>query len=36
MSAALAASICKEDVIISGAECVAKSYPRFWDEDIFL
>lgn len=36
MSAALAASICKKDVIINGAECVAKSYPRFWDEDIFL
>ncbi len=36
MSAALAASICAEDVIIDGAECVAKSYPRFWDEDIFL
>ncbi len=35
MSAALAASICKEDVIINGAECVAKSYPRFWEEDIF-
>lgn len=35
MSAALAASICTEDVVIDGAECVAKSYPRFWDEDIF-
>ncbi len=35
MSAALAASICKEDVVITGAECVAKSYPRFWEEDIF-
>ncbi len=36
MSAALAASICKEAVVIDGAECVAKSYPGFWDEDIFL
>ena len=32
MSAAIAATVCKEDVTILGAECVQKSYPRFWEE----
>ena len=31
MSAAVAASICKNEVIVCGAECVAKSYPDFWN-----
>jgi 3-phosphoshikimate 1-carboxyvinyltransferase len=32
MSAAIAATVCKECVTILGAECVQKSYPRFWEE----
>ena len=32
MSAAIAATVCKEPVTILGAECVNKSYPAFWDE----
>ena len=32
MSAAIAATVCKEPVTILGAECVQKSYPRFWEE----
>ena len=32
MSAAIAATVCKEDVTILGAHCVQKSYPRFWEE----
>ena len=32
MSAAIAATVCKQDVTILGAECVKKSYPRFWEE----
>ena len=32
MAAAVAASLCRESVIIPGAECVAKSYPRFWED----
>ena len=31
MSAAIAATICKQDVTILGAQCVKKSYPKFWD-----
>ncbi len=31
MAAAIAATICREPVTILGAECVQKSYPRFWD-----
>ena len=31
MSAAIAATICKQDVTILGAQCVQKSYPKFWD-----
>lgn len=32
MSAAVAACLCREAVALSGAECVAKSYPRFWED----
>ena len=36
MSAAIASTVCKENVTILGAQCVRKSYPRFWDEFIHL
>ena len=32
MSAAIAATVCRENVTILGAECVEKSYPRFFEE----
>ena len=32
MSAAIASTVCCGEVIILGAECVKKSYPRFWEE----
>ena len=32
MMAAVTAVACKEPVIILGAECVKKSYPRFWED----
>ena len=32
MSAAIAATVCTEPVTILGAQCVQKSYPRFWEE----
>lgn len=32
MAAAIAATVCKEPVTILGAECVEKSYPKFWAE----
>lgn len=32
MSAAVAASLCRAEVKIPGAECVEKSYPRFWED----
>ena len=32
MSAAIAASICEEPVIIHGAEAVNKSYPTFFED----
>lgn len=32
MSAAIAATVCRESVTILGAECVQKSYPHFWEE----
>lgn len=32
MSAAVAAGICRSPVVITAAECAAKSYPRFWDD----
>ena len=36
MSAAIAATICTHPVTILGAECVTKSYPKFWDDYHFL
>ena len=32
MSAAVAAGLCRESVTISGADCVQKSYPAFWED----
>jgi len=32
MAAAIAATVCQKNVTILGAECVEKSYPRFWEE----
>ena len=32
MSAAIAATVCTQDVTVLGAECVQKSYPHFWEE----
>ena len=32
MSGAVAATVCRGDVTVVGAESVAKSYPAFWDE----
>ncbi len=32
MAAAVAATVCKKSVTITGAECVAKSYPGFWED----
>ena len=32
MAAAVAAAVCRESVVIPGAECAAKSYPRFWED----
>ena len=32
MMAAVAATRCREPVTLLGAECVAKSYPAFWDD----
>ena len=32
MATAIAATVCSQDVTILGAECVKKSYPRFWEE----
>ena len=32
MMAAAAATCCTGEVIIRGAECVNKSYPRFWSD----
>ena len=32
MMAAIAATRCVKPVTVTGAECVAKSYPNFWDE----
>lgn len=32
MAAAIAATACKAPVTILGAQCVEKSYPRFWEE----
>ena len=32
MAAAIAATVCKSNVTILGAQCVEKSYPQFWAE----
>ena len=32
MSAAIAATVCEHPVTVLGAQCVRKSYPRFWEE----
>ncbi len=32
MAAAIAATVCTQPVTILGADCVQKSYPRFWEE----
>lgn len=32
MAAAIASTVCMEPVTILGAECVKKSYPKFWEE----
>ena len=32
MMASIAATCCEKPVTIAGAECVAKSYPNFWEE----
>lgn len=32
MAAAVAACLCQNDVTLQGAECVAKSYPAFWED----
>jgi len=32
MSAAIAATVCTKPVTILGAECVRKSYPKFWED----
>ena len=32
MATAIAATVCKNDVTILGAQCVEKSYPKFWEE----
>lgn len=32
MSSAMASTVCTKDVTILGADCVKKSYPKFWEE----
>ena len=32
MMAAVAATCCREPITLRGAECVAKSYPAFWED----
>ena len=36
MMAAVSAAFCREPVELLGAECVAKSYPSFWEEFVRL
>ncbi len=36
MMAAIAATCCKQPIVITGAQCVAKSYPNFWEEYVRL
>jgi len=32
MTIAIAATMCKENIILKDYECVSKSYPQFWDD----
>ncbi len=36
MMAAIAATCCENSIVITGAQCVAKSYPSFWEEYVRL
>lgn len=36
MMAAVAATCCQQPIVITGAQCVAKSYPNFWEEYVRL
>jgi len=36
MMAAIAATCCETPIVITGAQCVAKSYPNFWEEYVRL
>lgn len=36
MMAAVAATCCAHPIVITGAQCVAKSYPNFWEEYVRL
>ncbi len=36
MSLAIAATVCKEPIILTGAESVSKSYPEFWQDYLAL
>ena len=36
MMAAIAATCCQQPIVITGAQCVAKSYPNFWEEYVRL
>lgn len=36
MMAAVAATRCRESIVLQGAECVAKSYPGFWEDYCML
>ena len=36
MMAAVAATCCQQSIVITGAQCVAKSYPNFWEEYVRL
>ena len=32
MMLAIASTVCEDDIILTDSECVAKSYPNFWEE----
>ncbi len=36
MMAAIAATVCEKPVTITGAQCVSKSYPNFWEDYVNL
>ena len=36
MMAAVTATCCQQPIVITGAQCVAKSYPNFWEEYVRL